>query len=406
MNPPALGDSSLVQQPVSVVAVLLIVLAILFALERHKVAGKLFKYVPLLVFAYFTPAVLSNIGVIPLQSDAYGFIKKYILPMSLVLLILPVDVFAIARLGRNAVLMFLTGTVSVILGGPLAYLAFGWLVPESIGVEAWKGLAALSGSWIGGGANFVAVGASVGALDSTLSMMVVVDVAVANVWMAALLYFAGQEKRLDEKIGADRSTIDRVRLETEQFQGSVARVGTLADLLSIFAIGLGVTVVSTAIAGVLPNIGSIINGFTWVVLLVTTFALGLSFTPLRKLEGAGASRMGSVFLYLLFASIGANAEFRKVLAAPALLIIAAAWISLHALSMFAVRRLIRAPVFFLAVGWQANIGGAASAPVVAAAFHPSLAPIGVVLAIGGYVLGTYGGLLSAALLEQVHLLLH
>jgi uncharacterized membrane protein len=142
-----------------------------------------------------------------------------------------------------------------------------------------------------------------------------------------------------------------------------------------------------------------------VVILVTTIGLGLSFTRLRALEGAGASQLGSVLLYLLVASIGAHAEFRRMLDAPALLGVAALWMAIHAGMVLGVRRWIRAPIFFAAVGSQANVGGAASAPIVAAAFHPALAPVGILLAVGGYVLGTYAGLLCAALLEQVHLLI-
>jgi uncharacterized membrane protein len=407
MIPNAVGpeaESAILQSPMAVLVALLGVLAALFVLERHPRFGRVFKIVPLLVFAYFVPAALSNLGVIPTESALYDFVRAFLLPASLLLLILPADLFAIIRLGRNAVVLFLTGTLSVMLGGPLSYLALGWLVPEHLGEEVWKGLAALSASWIGGGANFVAVGASVGARDSTLGMMVVVDVAVANVWMAALLYFAGREKTLDERIGADRTTLDEVRAESERFQAGVARPTNLPDLLTMLAIAFGVTVGSTALARALPPIGTIVTGFTWVVLLVTTVAVALSFTPLRRLEGAGASRVGSVFLYLLVASIGARADFRRVLDAPALLAVAALWISLHGLAMLVVRRMLRAPIFFAAVGSQANIGGAASAPVVAAAFHPSLAPVGVLLAIAGYVLGTYGGLVTAAMLERVHAL--
>jgi uncharacterized membrane protein len=289
-----------------------------------------------------------------------------------------------------------------VLGGPIAYFALGWLVPAELGDEAWKGLAALSGSWIGGGANFIAVGESVGASDSTIAMMVVVDVAVANVWMAVLLYFSGRADAMDARIGADRAAIDTVQRAVAQFQEEVARPTNLKDLLTILFLAFGITAAATALASRLPDIGTVINGFTWVVLLVTTVALVLSFTRLRRLEGAGASSIGTVFLYLLIASIGAQAQFSEVVKAPGLVAVGALWIGIHALVILIVRRLLRAPIFFAAVGSQANIGGAASAPIVAAAFHPALAPVGVLLAVGGYVLGTYGGLLCAVLLQFVH----
>ncbi len=392
----------MIQDPVTLLCVLLGLLALLFTLAAHARYGRIFKVVPLLVFAYFVPTLLSNAGVIPLESPLYAFIRSWLLPASLVLLVLCADIPSILRLGRPALLLFLTGTVSIVLGGPLAYYALGWLVPAELGDEAWKGLAALSGSWIGGGANFIAVAESVGASDSTIAMIVVVDVAVANVWMAVLLYFSGRADAMDARIGADRSAVDAVQQAVAKFQNEVARPTNLTDLLVILFIGFGTTAAATALASALPDIGTIINGFTWVVLLVTTVALALSFTPLRRLEGAGASSIGSVFLYLLVASIGAQAQFSEVVKAPGLVAVGALWIGIHALVILVVRRLLRAPIFFAAVGSQANVGGAASAPIVAAAFHPALAPVGVLLAVGGYVLGTYGGLLCALLLQFVH----
>lgn len=392
----------MIQSPMGVFAVLVVVLAVLFNVERTAWGRRFFAIVPLIVFAYFVPTILSNTGVIPLQSPIYDGIRAWLLPASLLLLTVSVDVPAVAGLGRNALVLFLAGTLSVLIGGPIAYLLLGRMLPAELGDQAWKGLAALSGSWIGGGANFLAVGKSVGATDSTLSMMAVVDVAVANTWMAVLLWFAGREKKMDDAIGADRTSIDRVRDKVEAFQNRVGRIATLPDLLAITAVAFGGTWIATAVAAHLPDIGTVINGFTWVVVLVTTIGLVLSATPLRKLEGAGASRIGSVFLYLLVTTIGAKAEFARVKDAPWLVAVGVVWITIHALILLAVRRALRAPVFFLAVGSQANIGGAASAPVVASAFHPSLAPVGVLLAVAGYVLGTYGGILCGVILQRIH----
>jgi uncharacterized membrane protein len=381
--------------------VLLAVLATLFTLNRTPLGARVFGIVPLLVFCYFVPTLLSNTGILPIESDVYTFIRRVLLPASLLLLVLATDIPAVMRLGRDAVVLFLTGTASILIGGPIAFFALGWLFPDSALDQAWRGLAALCGSWIGGGANFVAVGDSVQASAATLSLMVVVDVGVANIWTATLLWFAGRETAMDAKVGADRSRIDAVREKVEAYQAEVSRPVNLPDLLMILFLGLGTTAVVTWIAGFLPDIGTIINGFTWVVCLVTAVGVAMSFTPLRRLEGAGASAVGTTFLYLLVATIGASAQFSHVLDNLPLIAVGALWMAIHAVTMLIVRRLLRAPVFFLAVGSQANVGGAASAPVVAAAFHPALAPVGVLLAILGYVLGTYAGLLAAFMLQAV-----
>jgi uncharacterized membrane protein len=393
--------ASVVQTPLGVLAVLLVVLAGLFMAQRHPAGGRFFKVVPLLPFCYFVPALLSNTGLIPLESEVYVLIRRVLLPASLLLLVLATDIPAVLSLGRDAVVLFLAGTASIAVGGPLAFLALGWMFPPEALDQAWRGLAALCGSWIGGGANFVAVGESVTADPATMSLMVVVDVAVANVWMGVLLWFAGRERQMDEAMGADRTRIDTVRSTIESYQAEIARPANLGEMLLILALGLGSTALVTWVARFLPDIGEIVNGFTWVVCLVTALGVGLSFTRLRRLEGAGASVVGTVFLYLLVAAIGASAQFRHVLDNVPLLAVGALWMAIHAGAMLAVRRVLRAPVFFLAVGSQANVGGAASAPVVAAAFHPALATVGVLLAVLGYVLGTYMGLLSAFPLRAV-----
>jgi uncharacterized membrane protein len=390
-----------IQTPLGVLTVLLGVLAGLFLLQRQRHGARLFAVVPLLVFCYFVPALLSNLGVIPAESDLYVFIRRVLLPASLVLLVLSTDIPAVLSLGRDAVMLFLAGTLSIALGGPVAFLALGWLFPTEALDQAWRGLAALCGSWIGGGANFVAIGESTGASPATMSLMVVVDVGVANVWTAILLLFAGRERAMDAALGADRRRIDTVRTRVEHYQAEVARPATLAELLLILALGLGTTGVVTYVAGFLPDIGTIVNGFTWVVCLVTAAGVAYSFTRLRRLEGAGASVVGSVFLYLLVATIGASARFSEVTNNLPLLAVGALWMTFHAVAMLVVRRMLRAPVFFLAVGSQANVGGAASAPVVAAAFHPALATVGVLLAVLGYVLGTYVGILVAFVFRYV-----
>jgi uncharacterized membrane protein len=392
-------QSALVQEPMAVLAVLLAVLASLFAANQHPRFSKIFRIIPLLVFAYFLPTALSNLGVIPLKSPLYAFTRNWLLPASLVLLVLSVDIPAILRLGKPALILFLTATASIVIGGPISYALFAGWIPPDMRDQAWRGLAAVAGSWIGGGANFIAIGKSVGVDESMLNMMVVVDVAVANVWMAVLLFFAGREKTMDKKLGADRKALDDVRNRVEAYQAEVLRPSTLADLMLIVAIAFAVTAVAKGLAPQLPSLGDIIGTFTWVILLVTTTALVFSFTPLRRLEGAGASKIGSVFLYLLVATIGAKAEFAKVLDAPIMVVIGAFWMMIHATLLMTVQRWLKIPIFFAAVGSQANVGGAASAPIVAAAFHPALAPVGILLAVAGYVLGIYAGLICAFLLE-------
>ena len=402
-------DESLIQDPIYVLVVLVGVLALLFGIQGHAKFGKLFRVIPLLIFAYFVPTTLSNTGLIPLKSPLYDFTTQWLLPTSLLLLTLSVDIPAILRLGPRLLALFLIATGSIVIGGPLAYLALGSFVPPEFGDQAWKGLAALSGSWIGGGANFTAIGESVGTDSSTLSMIVVVDVAVANVWMAFLLFFASREREMDEKIGADRRAVDEVRERVEAYQAGIAKPTSLPALSTIVFLGFGGTALATAFSEPLatalvervPGLADVVNAFTVKVLVVTAIGVAFSFTRVRRLEGVGASAVGSLFLYVLVATIGAKAEFSRLLDAPVMLAIGAIWMIVHVSILMLARRLLKAPIFFAAVGSKANVGGAASAPIVAHAFHPALAPVGVLLAVAGYALGTPAGVLCAYLLKVV-----
>lgn len=398
----------LIQHPVGLLAVLLGVLAVIFRLTQHPVAGKLFKIVPSLVFCYFVPTTLTTIGVIPNESELYTWVKDFLLPASLLLLILSLDVPGILRLGPKAVIMLLAGTAGVVIGGPIALWICQHILPAewALPPDAWKGMAALSGSWIGGGANFVAIGKMAEVSDSMLATMVIPDVIVANIWMGVLLYLSGRQHSIDRRSGANVQAIRDLEIRMADFQKQVNRIATLPDLIMILALGFMGSWLSYKIGMMLPDIGTdqsgtIISHTTWKYILVTTAGIILSFTRARNLEGAGASKLGTVMIYLLVACIGASADFRKILESPAFLIVGFIWIFIHIIVLLTVAKLIRAPIFFVAVGSQANIGGAASAPVVASAFHPSLAPVGVLLAVAGYVLGTYAGIVCMQLLKWV-----
>lgn len=416
----------LVSDPAGILAVLLCVLALIFWFGQTPRGRALFKYVPALIFCYFLPTTLSTLNVIPTSSPLYEWVKDVVLPASLVLLILALDIPGLLRLGPKALIMMLAGTVGVIVGAPVAlWIGMSVLPPASLPEDVWRGLTALSGSWIGGGANFVALGKMAEASDDMIALMVIPDVFIANCWMAVLLFAAGIQDKLDRLLRADASAIRDLEQRLHDFQQRVARTPTLPDLMLILAIAFGVawvcrvagaefdgwidaeiaTLGSAATGGAfvtfLNNLLGSMSGTTWMYIFVTTVGLLLSLTPARNLEGAGASKIGSVMIYILVACIGAHADFSDLNKQPALMFVAAIWMLVHIAVLLTTAVLIRAPAFFVAVGSQANIGGAASAPVVAGAFHPALAPVGALLAVLGYVLGTYGGLICMSLLKAV-----
>jgi len=388
----------LLTDPMAVFAYLATVLGGVFWLSGLPRLQKLFEITPPVIYAYFLPTLSTTIGITPPDSPLYDWMTRYLLPVALLLLMITVDLKSIARLGVTALVMMLAGTAGVIIGGPIAYLVFGGVLPE----DAWKGLAALSGSWIGGTANMVAIKESVGTPDSIFGPIIVVDTVVGYGWMGVLLFLSAYQSRWDRRIGARTATIEEANRRLEELSAH-RRPTELRHAIGLLGIGFGGAALSVAIGNTLPPLGdpTIISPTTWAVLIVVTGGLLLSLTPIRQLEEVGASKLGYTALYLLLTGIGAQADLKAVLAAPQFLAAGVLWIAVHIAILLVVARLIRAPFFFVATGSMANIGGAASAPVVAGVYHPALAPVGLLMAVAGYVLGIYGGLLCAALLGAI-----
>ncbi|HUO81524.1 MAG TPA: DUF819 family protein [Gammaproteobacteria bacterium] len=411
-------SQALITNDAAVLGLLSLILGAVFWTERstHPFWRGLYKYVPALLLCYFVPSLFNTFGVIDAgESNLYFVASRYLLPACLVLLTMSTDLPAVLGLGHRAVIMFLTGTVGVIIGGPVAILLVSLVSPETVGGNGpdavWRGMTTIAGSWIGGGANQAAMKEVFNVGDELFSQMIAVDVLCANVWMAVLLFFSGRAAGIDEKLGADTRAIEELKTRVQKFHDEHARETGFHDLMIMVSISFGVTGLAPWVADwIAPAIAlnapalerfSLTSEFFWIVVIATTAGVVLSFTRARNLEGAGASRVGSAFLYILIATIGMNMNIAAVLDNPGLFAVGGIWIGLHALLMIVVARLIRAPLFYLAVGSQANIGGAASAPVVAAAFHPSLASVGVLLAVLGYTLGTYGAWLCGQLMRVV-----
>lgn len=411
-------SAPLIQNDAVVAGLLLAMLGLIFWTHYHGGPGwkRFYRWVPMILLCYFLPSLLTSFGLVdPHQSRLYFVASRYLLPASLVFLNLGVDLREIKRLGPKALVMFFTGTVGVVLGGPIAVWLTAQIAPELLQGEGanalWRGLSTVAGSWIGGGANQAAMKEIFGPSNQLYSVMVAVDVVVAQFWMLVLLLGVEKAKQIDKWLGADSSSIERLRKKMEDYAKENARIPTSADTMVLLAVGFSVTAASHFLADIIaPYINehapylarfSLNSSFFWLISLATLMGIGLSFTKVRKLEGVGASRMGTVFIFILVATIGLNMDIRAVFEHPALFAVGGAWMLFHVLLLALVGYLIKAPYFFWAVGSKANIGGAASAPVVAAVFHPTLAPVGVLLAVLGYALGTYGAWLSAIMMQAL-----
>jgi len=417
-----------------VLGILMLSLGVIFYTASIKTGfwKKFYGIVPALLLCYLIPAIFNSLNIISsewkvvyengkeeeFKSQLYFVASRYFLPAALVLLTLTIDLKAIANLGYKALIMFFTGTVGIVIGGPIAILLISIVSPETVGGAGpdavWRGLATIAGSWIGGGANQAAMLEIFDYNRDKYGGMVLVDILVANLWMAIILLGIGQRKRIDQWLKADTSAIEELKEKVSSYTASVTRNPSLSDYMIILcfaftAVGISHWLSAEIAAFLITNfevfsdktsaMHSFASTFFWLVSIATLIGVLLSFTKAKTFEGAGASKIGSVFIYFLVATIGMHMDLSTVLENPGLLAIGFVWMTIHAGLLIVVAKLIKAPYFFLAVGSQANVGGAASAPVVASAFHPSLTSVGVLLAVFGYVVGTYAALGCAILME-------
>ncbi len=411
-------QSPLIQNDAVVFGLLMAILGLVFytGVSRNPIIQKFYRVVPTILLCYFIPALFNSLNIISGEaSSLYFMASRYLLPTSLVLLTLSIDLKSILKLGPKALIMFLAGTLGIVLGGPLAFALVASFQPDILGGsggdETWRGLSTIAGSWIGGGANQTSMLEVFGASPALFSQMIAVDVIVANVWMAFLLYWAAKPEKIDKIFKADASAIEALKDKVQAYREGILKIPNMADTTLILAVGFGVTGIAHLVADALaPWIGvnyprlrqySLDSSFFWIVIVATSVGLLLSFTRARNLEGTGASRLGSVMLYVLVATIGMQMDLGAVLDNPLFFLVGMIWMIMHISIMLLVAYLIKAPFFFVAVGSQANVGGAASAPIVASAFNPSLAPVGVLLAVLGYAVGTYGAYVCGLLLQWV-----
>lgn len=508
---------ALITNDAVVLGLLLATLAFVFYTSNHPRTSRFYKYIPSLLLCYFIPAFYNSFGLVDGESSSLYFVaSRFLLPASLVLLCLSIDLKAIINLGPKSLVMFFTATLGIVIGGPLALyivskidgsilrpevtleqriegpedarlmtvssgnsIATGdvllWNDAVKLSVDSlhsteklengtfrsvidisltdsvanaspaawpqiasgetltnmnsefWRGLSTVAGSWIGGGANQTALKEISDTQTTQFSAMVIVDVFVANLWMAFLLVGAGVSVALDRKLKADNSAVEALKKKVEDYQASIARVPSFTDISIILAFGFGGVAIAHLFAdGAAPwftdtfssmkaanpdslvvYLSSLEKEFFWIIIIATAIGIGLSFTRARSYEGAGASRIGSILLYLLVATIGMKMDLVELYENWnkywSVILIGIIWMLVHITVLLLVAKLIRAPFFFVAVGSQANIGGAASAPIVASAFSPALAPVGVLLAVLGYAVGTVAAILCMELMHAIYL---
>jgi uncharacterized membrane protein len=379
----------LIGSPGGVLAVLCAVAAFWFFVEKQS-GWTLFQYVPPLIFIYVTPVFLNNLDVIPSASPVYSGLSSFALPVFIVLMLIKVNVPAAVRIMGKGVLVMLMGTAGVVIGAVVSY----FIVHRWLSDDAWTGFGALAGSWIGGTGNMAATSEMLGTPPEQFGLAVLADNVIYIVWLPLLL----ASKNFADRFNAwARVPEDRIRM----MESAAALVATeesapeMRDYIFLAAIAIGVTWISTELASVFftatvaraPDLEIVLSESTWRILLITTISLLLSVTPVARLPNATA--MGTAMIYVFVAGMGARATIDGFGQAPAFLLGAFIWIFIHGAFCLAGARLFRVDVHSAAIASAANIGAAASAPIVAAFHRPSLVPVSILMALIGYALGNY-----------------
>lgn len=390
----------MIQHPAFIFLLLVVIETLILVAADHPKTKSFFRFIPAVFWIYFIPMVMASFGLIDNKCPMYALAIQYGLPASLFLLLLGVDLKAIARLGRTALLMFLAGSFGVMVGITLVFALFRGIV----GNEFYSGFGALCGSWTGGSANMIAVKEALGTPDDIYLPMVVVDTIVPYLWMGLLVLASTWQGAIDRFNNADRTVLDELRQRMEHIRCVQKIRWSLKNILFISALGFTVSVVLGWASKILPAVPGVITGFTWTIILISTAGLGCSLTRLHRCEAMGSTKIGYALLYFVLMTIGAKASISYLGDSLVLILAGFMIVLIHAAVLFAAMRILKAPVMLAAAASQANLGGVASAPVVAEIYQPGLSTIGLLMAILGNVIGTYLGILTGQVCRWITML--
>lgn len=373
----------------AVIAILVLIEFCVLCISSMRRFKKYFHFIPPVFWIYAIPMLFSSLGLITTENPFYNIIAANVLPGSLILLLLGTDLKAISRLGKKALFMMLIGSVSIMVAIPLVFYLFKGIV----GNNMWSGFGALSASWVGGSANMIAVKEALGAPEQVFAPMLVVDTVVPYVWMAFLIAAVGMQNIFDKKFKVDNNVMEELKQHLslqEELKKSFSVKGTAWIIFTVVA---GV-ILSRICAYYMPAVRNMISVYTWTIIFASILGVLLSLTPARKLERSNSTAVGYWLLYFVLTTIGAKACIRDLNAALVLIGAGFCVIILHGLILVAAAKIVRAPMFLVVTASQANIGGPASAPIVAAVYQPALACVGILMAVLGNILGTYTGIIT------------
>ncbi len=381
-------NESLITSPLGVLAILAGVTSFFFFLEK-KTSWKVFNFFPPLLFIYTVPVIFSNSGLMVNESPVYSFMGDTVLPMFLIIMLLDVDVKSAIRVMGKGIFVMLFGTAGVIIGAPIAF----FLVKSGLGPEAWKGFGALAGSWIGGTGNMAAVSEGLKTPGEAFGLAVIADNVVYLIWLPLMLSSKSITKWFSKFAKVDKNRIEMLEKTSGELKKDKGEL-EMRHLLYLLFFGLFFAWLAGRLASFMPSAPPILTAGSWKILLVTSFGLLLSMTKARNIPGS--HQLAMALIYLFVANMGARANISNLAdQAPWFIFGAYIWIFIHGAFCILGAKLFRVDIHSTAIASAANIGGAASAPVVAAYHNEKLVPVSILMALIGYAIGTYGAFAAA-----------
>ncbi|MEN8126574.1 MAG: DUF819 family protein [Planctomycetota bacterium] len=379
--------------PVYIIAVLVCIEAAILWIDSRPVGKKLFRFLPSMFWIYFVPMLANTLGLLPAESSVYSIITRWVLPGSLVVLLLSADIRGILKLGPTALGVMAASIVGIMIGAPIVMLIYRQWLPS----EAWQAVGTLSGSWIGGSANMVAVKEGIDTPDAVFKLLIITDTIIPYAWMGLLIALSTHQKKFDRWNRSKTQLLDELVKHANNNSNSNLVRYTLIGTAAIATVAFAGAYFAVWASAALPAVKNVISPVAWSVIIATVIGVGLSFTPARRLQSRSSNKIGFFLLYLVLASIGAKTNLSFMGDLPIFLVAGVTWMLIHAACLLLITRILRAPMALAAAASQSCIGGPASGPVIAGIYHPDLAPVGLLLAVLGNIAGTFLGLTTAQL---------
>jgi uncharacterized membrane protein len=376
-------------------AVLILITSAIVYTEK-KTQAKIFEYLPSIVIIYFAVMLFSTFGLWQKSESVtatYKAVKSNLLPAMIFLMLLSADMREIFKLGKKMLLTFFLASFSIALG----FIGMFTLFHTYFGEDSWKPFAALSGSWMGGTANMVAIQGALNLPDSAMGYTLLIDSIDYAIWVMILLALVPLAKKFNLWSKADTSVIDEVG-ERLALKEEARKPISFISISILLLASIVVSLFAQYIAAFLPTT-SFLTITTWIVIIATLAGIIFAMTPLAKQSGASA--LANMMLYLIVALIASRANFAELTEAPLYIFAGFVIITIHVIIMVIFAKLFRLDLFSLGVASLANIGGVASAPILASAYSKALIPIGVLMAMMGYIVGTFGGLMVGKILALI-----